>query len=50
MTDDEIQQMEMGMREMWGFVLGVSLRYPDDEQVKQSFQECDRIVRAAGLV
>lgn len=48
MTDPET--LEMGMREMWGFVLGVHLRYPDDEKVRESFEECDRIVRAAGLI
>lgn len=42
--------LEPIFRELWGHVLSVSLRYPKDEKVQESFREVDRLVRAAGLM
>jgi hypothetical protein len=51
MTDAEkVKLYEAVFPQLWGHVLSTSLQFPDNEKVRQSFNECDRIVRAAGLI
>jgi hypothetical protein len=51
MTDAEKAKLyEAVFPQLWGHVLGTVLRHPDDEPTRQSFNECDRLVRAADLI
>jgi hypothetical protein len=51
MTDAEkVKLYEAVFPQLWGHVLGTVLRHPDDEPTRQSFNECDRLVRAADLI
>jgi hypothetical protein len=51
MTDAEkVKLYEAVFPQLWGHVLGVTLQFPDNEKVRQSFNECDRLVRAADLI
>jgi hypothetical protein len=44
----EVEQL--AFRKVWGHVLLVSLKYPDDEQVQKSFQVVHEICRELGLL